>query len=114
MEQLPRVIHARPEGMSFGELFAATCNTTPADSSKFKEELAKLVAHKEIEIVSIDGSRRHSSNTITDKDQLIGRLARVFLISREAGSLPPWGSEWRLWSQNECRPVARFVRCLTR
>jgi three-Cys-motif partner protein len=53
MEQLPRVIHARPEGMSFGELFAATCNTTPADSSKFKEALAKLVAHKEIEIVSI-------------------------------------------------------------
>jgi three-Cys-motif partner protein len=78
MEQLPRVIHARPEGMSFGELFAATCNTSPADSSKFKEALSKLVAHKEIEIVSVDGARRHSSNTITDKDQLLPARQSIF------------------------------------
>jgi three-Cys-motif partner protein len=78
MEQLPRVIHARPEGVSFGELFAATCNTSPADSMKFKEALAKLVAHKEIEIISVDGARRHSSNTITDKDQLMPTRQGIF------------------------------------
>ena len=81
VEQLPRVIHARQEGVSFGELFAATCNTSPADSAKFKEALATLVAHKEIEIVSGDGTRRHSSNTITDKDQLIPARQSIFDFS---------------------------------
>jgi len=45
---------------------------------KFKEALAKLVAHKEIEIISVDGARRHSSNTITDKDQLMPTRQGIF------------------------------------
>lgn len=32
MEQLPRLIFARDEGIEFGALYAATCNTSPADS----------------------------------------------------------------------------------
>jgi len=71
VEQLPRIIYSRPEGISFGELFTATCNLSPADSTKYKEALARLVQHREIEIVSADGSRRRSSSTITDKDQLV-------------------------------------------
>lgn len=51
-EQLPKLIHASPEGVLFGELFAMTCNTSPADSEKYKQALAKLAQHKEIQIVS--------------------------------------------------------------
>lgn len=43
MEQLPRIIRANEEGISFGEVFAATCNTSPADSAKYKAALALLV-----------------------------------------------------------------------
>ncbi len=71
MEQLPRIVFSHQSGISFGELFATTCNTTPADSGKYKEALARLVAQKEIEIVSLDGSHRHKATTIGDKDQLI-------------------------------------------
>lgn len=70
-EQLPRFIYARQEGITFGELFATTCNTSPADSAKYKEALATLAQTKEIEIVSPKGNRRLTSTTITDKDQLI-------------------------------------------
>lgn len=71
MEQLPRIIYANQEGTSFGELFAMTCNTSPADSMKYKEALARLTQLKEIEIVSPDGNRRQKASTITDKDQLV-------------------------------------------
>lgn len=71
MEQLPHIIYANQEGISFGEVFAATCNTSPADSAKYKEALALLVQEKDIDIISPDGSRRLKASTITDKDQLI-------------------------------------------
>lgn len=71
MEQLPHIIYASLEGISFGKLFAATCNTSPADGAKYKEALALLVQHKEIDIISPDGYRRLKASTITDKDQLL-------------------------------------------
>ena len=71
MEQLPHIIYANQEGISFGEVIAATCNTSPADSAKYKEALALIVQEKDIEIISPDGSRRLKASTITDKHQLI-------------------------------------------
>jgi three-Cys-motif partner protein len=71
MEQLPRLIYSNESGVTFGELFATTCNTSPADSDKYKESLEKLVGLKEIEILSPDGKRRLKASTITDKDQLL-------------------------------------------
>lgn len=71
MGQLPHLIYANELGISFGELFATTCNTSPADSSKYKEALAQLVQQKDIQIISPDGARRLKANTIGDKDQLI-------------------------------------------
>jgi three-Cys-motif partner protein len=78
VEQLPHLIFARPEGMSFGELFTATCNSSPADSAKYKEAIARLALQKEIEIISPDGHRRRSASTITDKDQLIPSRQATF------------------------------------
>jgi three-Cys-motif partner protein len=58
MEQLPKLIYARPEGYVFAELFGVHCNTTPADSPKFKEALAALAELGEIEIVGREGENR--------------------------------------------------------
>jgi three-Cys-motif partner protein len=82
MEQLPRLILARPEGLSFGELFAATCNTSPADSDKYKQALATLAQHKEIQIVSAKGSHRHSASTIVDGDRLVAHRQRSLVFGR--------------------------------
>ena len=71
MDQLPDIIYASQEGISFGALFAMTCNTSPADSSKYKEALSQLVQQKDIDILSPEGHRRLKASTITDKDQLI-------------------------------------------
>lgn len=83
MEQLPDIIYANQEGISFGEIFAMTCNTSPADSAKYKEALSQLVQQKDIEVVSPDGKRRLKASTITDKDQLVPSRQTSFRFQRE-------------------------------
>ena len=70
-EQIPHYIFARDEGILFGELFATTCNSSPADSSLYKTASVKLLEHKEIEILSPDGNRRLKESTIRDVDRLV-------------------------------------------
>lgn len=84
MTQLPQLIFAREDGMSFGELFATTCNLSPADSALYKEALGRLVQHKEIEIVGSDGARRLKASTITDKDQLLPTVQKSFHFGRQS------------------------------
>jgi three-Cys-motif partner protein len=74
--QLPPMIYARAEGYLFEELFSLHCNTTPADSSKFREALASLAAHGEIEIIGPNGEQRRSANSISGKDQLLAPSQR--------------------------------------
>jgi three-Cys-motif partner protein len=80
MSQLPHIIYAHDEGISFGELFATTCNSSPADSIRYKEALERLVQHKEIEITAPDGARRLKASTITDKDQLTAASQTTFMF----------------------------------
>lgn len=70
-EQLPRLIYASDEGITFGELFATTCNSTPADSHRYKAAIGHLIDLKEIEVVSADGCRRLKASTVTDTDMLL-------------------------------------------
>lgn len=78
MTQLPRLIYAHDDGLSFGELFATTCNLSPADSVRYKEALERLAQHKEIDIIAPDGARRLKASTITDKDQLVRAAQGTF------------------------------------
>ncbi len=70
-EQLPRLIHPAPGGMTFGELFSTTCNTTPASASLYKETLEHLIKYKEMDVISQDGKKRRSASTIHDSDQVL-------------------------------------------
>lgn len=74
--QLPPMIYARADGYLFEELFSLHCNTTPADSTKFREALASLAAHGEIEITGPNGEQRRSANAITGRDQLLAPSQR--------------------------------------
>lgn len=70
-EQLPHLIFAHEEGIRFGELFATTCNTSPADSSRYKSAIERLIETKEIEAISETGARRFKASTLTDTDLLL-------------------------------------------
>lgn len=76
-EQLVRKV--RQQGaIQFGELYSSTCNTTPADSQRYRKAIEKLVAYKEVVVEAPSGANRRKANTIGDRDVI--RLAdqRIF------------------------------------
>lgn len=78
MEQLPRRIHV-DASLTLGELFATTCNTSPADSDKYKHALARLIELKEIDAFSPEGRRRLKATTLTHADRLTpSRQSKLF------------------------------------
>jgi three-Cys-motif partner protein len=50
--QIAPIIYADPNGMSFAELFATTCNLSPASADIYKDAVDVLRGHKEIEVIS--------------------------------------------------------------
>lgn len=78
IEQIPRLIYSNDEGLSFGVLFATTCNGSPASAKIYRESIGKLLEDKLVEIVSKDGVKRHSANQIKLNDQIIAPVQRTF------------------------------------
>lgn len=76
-EQLTPLIHDH-KAISFADLYASNCNTTPADSARFKTVLGDLIAHKEILITSPTGKVRRKASTIGDADLIQRSHQRSF------------------------------------
>lgn len=79
MEQIPRLIYPDVDGMTFGELFASTCNLSPADAGTYREAIGNLIAQKDLEVIGQDGTVRRSAN-IRDSDQIRAPRQRTFLF----------------------------------
>jgi three-Cys-motif partner protein len=71
LEQIPRIIYANDEGVSFGVLFATTCNESPASADIYRCAIEQLIAHKTVEVISQDGTRRRSAQQIQPSDQIV-------------------------------------------
>lgn len=79
MEQIPRLIYSNENGMSFGELFAKTCNGSPASAAIYRDATGLLLDHKIVEIIGSDGVGRRSARQIKPTDQIIPlRQGRLF------------------------------------
>ena len=81
-EHIPRRVYANDEGISFGELFATTCNSSPASAEIYRESMGKLLDERAIEIISADGVKRRSASQIKANDQIIPPQQRpLFSVS---------------------------------
>lgn len=80
MEQIPRLIYAHDEGMSLGELFATTCNLSPASASIYREAIELLVKQKQLEVIAPDQSKRYSSQQMKMQDQIVAPMQRPLLF----------------------------------
>ena len=69
-EQIPQRVYANNEGLSFGELYATTCNDSPASANIYRESIGQLIEQKYIEVVSADGVKRRSGQQIKASDQI--------------------------------------------
>lgn len=80
MEQIPRLIYADDEGVSFSTLFATTCNESPASAEIYRVAIERLVEHKVIEVVSSEGAKRRSAQQIKASDQIISPDQRTLFL----------------------------------
>jgi len=76
-EHIPRRVYADDAGISFGELFATTCNSSPASAQIYRESVGQLIAERVIEVVSADGASRRSAAQIKATDQLMAPRQRA-------------------------------------
>lgn len=81
-EHIPRRVYANDEGISFGELFATTCNNSPASAQIYRESIGKLLDEKAVEIIGADGTRRRSAAQIKASDQIMSPPQKpLFLLT---------------------------------
>jgi three-Cys-motif partner protein len=71
MKQIPRLIYAHDDGVSFGELFAKTCNSSPASAAIYRAAVGKLLEEPIVDIVSTSGVHRRSAQQIKFTDQIL-------------------------------------------
>lgn len=79
-EHIPRRVYADDTGISFGELFATTCNSSPASAQIYRESVGKLLNERAVEIVGADGTKRRSSAQIKDTDQIMPPPQRTLFM----------------------------------
>jgi three-Cys-motif partner protein len=79
-DQLVRMIHER-QAIRFGDLYESTCNTTPADSPRYRKALETLIGHKEIVITGTHGGQRRKATTIDDDDIIRMAAQRTLSLS---------------------------------
>ena len=79
-EQIPRFVYASDDGLTFGELFASTCNLSPASASIYKEAVEALVLEKVIDVISDDGKSRRSAQQIRPTDRVVPPEQRSLLV----------------------------------
>lgn len=76
-EHIPRRVYADDTGISFGELFATTCNSSPASAQIYRESVGKLLDEKVVEVIGADGAVRRSAAQIKANDQIIAPRQRA-------------------------------------
>lgn len=67
-EQLAARIYALNQPKSFGEVFASTCNESPATARMYKETLAALTQERDILVTGADGRPKRHARYMTDTD----------------------------------------------
>ncbi len=70
-EQIPKLVYAHEEGISYGVLYATTCNSSPASAEIYQEALERLAAASIVEIIGEDGIKRRAAKQIKASDQII-------------------------------------------
>lgn len=79
MQQIPRLVYASQDGLTFGELFASTCNESPASAAIYREAIEKLIHEKQLQVVGEDGATRRSAQ-IKATDRLLAPQQGRFIF----------------------------------
>lgn len=76
MHQIPNVIYAHDEGLSYGVLYATTCNDSPASGEIYQDALEQLIMQNVVEVIGESGTRKRSARQIKPADQIVAPSQR--------------------------------------
>jgi three-Cys-motif partner protein len=79
--QIAPIIYADSDGMTFAELFATTCNLSPASADIYRDAVDILRGHRDIEVLSAKTGKPTQAR-IQDGDRIIIPSQRNLFVSR--------------------------------
>jgi three-Cys-motif partner protein len=82
VEQIAPIVYRDPDGILFAELFATTCNLSPASSQIYRDAIGVLRDHKEIEVISATTGKR-TQGRIQDGDRIRIASQRNLFATRQ-------------------------------
>jgi three-Cys-motif partner protein len=77
MEQIPKIVFAHDEGLTYESLYVSTCNESPATGEIYQEAIERLVGHGTVEVLGPAGERRRSARQIRPGDRIVPPLQRT-------------------------------------
>jgi three-Cys-motif partner protein len=77
MEQIPKIVFAHDEGVTYESLYVSTCNESPATSEIYQDAIERLVGHGTVEVLGPAGERRRSARQIRPVDRIVPPLQRT-------------------------------------
>jgi hypothetical protein len=79
--QIVPMIYADSDGMTFAELFATTCNLSPASADIYRDAIDILRGHREIEVIS-SSTGKSTQARIQDGDRVVIPEQRNLFVPR--------------------------------
>jgi three-Cys-motif partner protein len=70
VEQIGPIIYGDSEGMTFAELFATTCNMSPASADIYRDAIDLLRGHREVEVIA-SSSGKATQARVQDGDRIV-------------------------------------------
>jgi three-Cys-motif partner protein len=71
MEQIPKIVYAHDEGLTYESLYVSTCNESPASSIIYTEAIERLIGHGAVNVLGAGGEARRSARRIKPGDHLV-------------------------------------------
>jgi three-Cys-motif partner protein len=71
MGQIPKIVYAHDEGLTYESLYVSTCNESPATSEIYQDAIGQLVAYGEVQVMGPAGERRRAARQIKPGDRII-------------------------------------------
>lgn len=77
LNQIPKIVYAHDEGVTYESLYVSTCNESPATSEIYQASIELLVSHGAVEVHGPYGERRRSARQIKPGDRIVAPPQRT-------------------------------------
>lgn len=80
MEQIPKIVFAHDEGVTYQSLYVSTCNESPATNAIYQEAIERLVGHGTVDVLGPGGEKRRSARQIRPGDRIVPPMQRTLFL----------------------------------